>query len=82
MHHRRLAQFEWESDCKRSSRGSRAVNGALLGGFVGLVAGVATGLGARLLFGSDSNTPWRLGFGMFTIGLVGGAIVEAVPPEC
>lgn len=72
------------SSCQPGSRSSRALEGAALGAFIGLVAGATTAGIARLIVGPDSNdkSPMKLAIGLFSVGLVSGMIVDAIPSEC
>jgi hypothetical protein len=86
VHRRRLSRavysFDVEEHCRHSSRAARAGEGAILGMFVGLVAGVVMGGAARFTLGKDSKIPLKISLGMLGIGIVGGAVVDAVPPKC
>lgn len=85
MRRRRLSRYDYDFEtrgCNQRSRSSRAADGAALGFFVGLVTGALMGGAARFVLGKDSKQPLLIGLSMLGIGTVGGAIVEAIPPEC
>lgn len=74
------ARSHW-SYCKPTPRGERAGEGAVLGALAGLILGGVMGGAA---YASDKRTkiPIWLGVGVFLVGLGGGALQAALPPEC